>query len=115
MSTATHTIDAIHFTAPAPPDRTSAVQQDSQVGVDQAPHADLHLADGCRGRRPYQLPWVPILCVSQVQPMGHHDRRSSAAMFDPTACSLGGFFLVGAVLLAALAVRSGDCRVLDAG
>jgi hypothetical protein len=28
------------------------------------------------------------------------------ATFDPTACSLGGFFLVGAVLLGALAVRT---------
>jgi hypothetical protein len=46
-----------------------------------------------------------VLCVSQA---GQWATMTAAerASFDPTACSLGGFFLVGAVLLGALAVRT---------
>lgn len=46
-----------------------------------------------------------ILCASQASQwatMSPAQRRS----FDPTACSLGGVFLVGVALLASLAVRS---------
>jgi hypothetical protein len=46
-----------------------------------------------------------ILCASQAgqwASMSASQRRS----FDPTACSLGGVFLVGVALLASLAVRS---------
>ncbi len=46
-----------------------------------------------------------ILCASQAgqwATMSASQRRS----FDPTACSLGGVFLVGVALLASLAVRS---------
>lgn len=46
-----------------------------------------------------------IFCASQASEwatMSPADRRS----FDPTACSLGGVFLVGVALLASLAVRS---------
>src|SRR5579862_10043095 len=46
-----------------------------------------------------------ILCASQASQwatMSASQRRS----FDPTACSLGGVFLVGVALLASLAVRS---------
>jgi hypothetical protein len=46
-----------------------------------------------------------ILCASQASQwatMSASQRQS----FDPTACSLGGVFLVGVALLASLAVRS---------
>ena len=46
-----------------------------------------------------------ILCVSQANQWATMT-AAQRATFDPTACSLGGFFLVGAVLLGALAVRT---------
>ena len=46
-----------------------------------------------------------VLCVSQAGQWAAMNAQQRSA-FDPTACSLGGFFLVGAVLLGALAVRT---------
>jgi ABC-2 type transport system permease protein len=46
-----------------------------------------------------------ILCVSQANQWATMTATERAS-FDPTACSLGGFFLVGAVLLGSLAVRT---------
>ena len=57
MSTATHTIDATHFTAPAPPVRTPKITQDCQGRVDQAAHPALHLADSGHGLRSSRSPW----------------------------------------------------------
>jgi hypothetical protein len=45
-----------------------------------------------------------VLCISQANQWASMTAQERAT-FDPTACSLGGFFLVGAVLLGALAVR----------
>ena len=53
-----------------------------------------------------------VLCISQANQWATMT-AAQRATFDPTACSLGGFFLVGAVLLGALAVRDRDGRVLD--
>jgi ABC-2 type transport system permease protein len=46
-----------------------------------------------------------VLCISQAHQWATMT-ASERATFDPTACSLGGFFLVGAVLLGALGVRA---------
>ena len=46
-----------------------------------------------------------ILCISQANQWASMT-SAERATFDPTACSLGGFFLVGAVLLGSLAVRT---------
>jgi ABC-2 type transport system permease protein len=46
-----------------------------------------------------------VLCISQAHQWATMTAAQRAS-FDPTACSLGGFFLVGAVLLGALGVRS---------
>jgi ABC-2 type transport system permease protein len=46
-----------------------------------------------------------VLCISQADQWATMT-ATQRATFDPTACSLGGFFLVGAVLLGALGVRA---------
>ena len=46
-----------------------------------------------------------ILCIPQAHQWAAMT-ASERATFDPTACSLGGFFLVGAVLLGVLGVRA---------
>jgi ABC-2 type transport system permease protein len=46
-----------------------------------------------------------VLCISQAHQWATMT-ATERATFDPTACSLGGFFLVGAVLLGALGVRT---------
>src|ERR1700722_2268730 len=45
-----------------------------------------------------------VLCISQAHQWTTMT-TAQRATFDPTACSLGGFFLVGAVLLGSLGVR----------
>ena len=104
MSTATHTIDAIRSSRPALPVRTVRI------------------------RRPVKAEWTKlrtlpstwrtvtmatvisvalgtILCISQAQQWTKMT-AGQRQMFDPTACSLFGVVFVGAVLLAALGVRS---------
>src|SRR3984957_14571401 len=103
MSTATHTIDALHITLPAPARTppTSRILQSEGTKLRTLPSTwrtavmAVTIAIGLGA----------ILCISQANQwatMTHAQRAS----FDPTACSLGGFFLVGAVLLGALAVRT---------
>jgi ABC-2 type transport system permease protein len=46
-----------------------------------------------------------VLCVSQAHQWATMT-AADRATFDPTACSLGGFFLVGAVLLGTLGLRA---------
>ena len=46
-----------------------------------------------------------ILCISQAHQWATMTAGERAA-FDPTACSLGGFFLVGSVLLGTLGLRA---------
>jgi ABC-2 type transport system permease protein len=104
MSIPTHTIDAISFTRPAPPVRT------------------------LKTRRAFKAEWTKlrtlpstwrtvvmatvisvavgtILCISQAQQWTKMT-AGQRQLFDPTACSLFGVVFVGAVLLAALGVRT---------
>ncbi|HWF16795.1 MAG TPA: ABC transporter permease [Acidimicrobiales bacterium] len=104
MSTATHTIDATRFTAPGSPVRTGAISRIlksewtklrtlSSTWRTAVTAVVISIALGA------------VLCVSQAGQWASMSAQQRSA-FDPTACSLGGFFLVGAVLLGALAVRT---------
>jgi ABC-2 type transport system permease protein len=104
MNTATHTIDAIHFTPPARPVRTaptSRIFKSEWTKLRTLPStwrtavAAVSISIGLGA----------VLCVSQAGQWATMNAQQRSA-FDPTACSLGGFFLVGAVLLGALAVRT---------
>jgi ABC-2 type transport system permease protein len=104
MSTATSTIDATHFTAPAPPARTFGLRRTAK-----AEWTKLRTLPSTW--RTVVLAIVisvalgAILCVTQVQAWAKMTVEQRQ-MFDPTACSLFGLVFVGAVLLAALGVRA---------
>jgi hypothetical protein len=104
MSTATHNIDAIHFTAPAPPDRTSPY---SRILKSEWTKLRTLTSTWRTAVAAVSISVVlgAVLCISQANQWATMN-AAQRAMFDPTACSLGGFFLVGTVLLGALAVRS---------
>ena len=104
MSTATHTIDATHFTPPAPPARTPRIRR-----IAKAEWTKLRTLPSTW--RTVVMAMVisvalgAILCVSQAQQWSKMT-AGQRQMFDPTACSLFGIVFVGAVLLAALGVRA---------
>ncbi len=104
MSTATHTIDAIHFTAPAPPVRTAPISRilTSEWTKLRTLSSTWRTAVAAVS---ISIGLGAVLCVSQAGQWATMNAQQRSA-FDPTACSLGGFFLVGAVLLGALAVRT---------
>ena len=104
MNTATHTIDATYFTAPAPSVRTPRIRR-----IAKAEWTKLRTLPSTW--RAVVMAFVisvglgAILCVSQVQQWSKMT-AGQRQTFDPTACSLFGVVFVGAVLLAALGVRS---------
>jgi ABC-2 type transport system permease protein len=104
MSTATHTIDAPHFTPPAPPVRTSPtsrILKSEWTKLRTLPSTWRTAVTAVT----ISIGLGAVLCVSQAGQWATMSAQQRSA-FDPTACSLGGFFLVGAVLLGALAVRT---------
>ena len=111
MSTATPTIDAIRFTSTAHAAPDPEDQPRSEGRVDQAPHPALDVADGCHGHghidrlrnSPLRLPGPCLVTMTAQQ----------RQIFDPTACSLFGVVFVGAVLLAALGVRTVTAEYVD--
>ena len=104
MSTATQTIDAIHFTPPAPSVRTPRIRR-----IAKAEWTKLRTLPSTW--RTVVMAFVisvalgAILCVSQVQQWSKMT-AGQRQTFDPTACSLFGIVFVGAVLIAALGVRA---------
>jgi ABC-2 type transport system permease protein len=104
MSIATHTINEADFTLPVRPERNSTIIRTLRAEwtkVRTLPSTwrtaviavTLSVGLGI------------ILCVSQANQWASMTTQERLT-FDPTACSLGGFFLVGAVLLGSLAVRT---------
>ena len=104
MSTATHTIDAIHFTAPAPPVRTSPPSRTLKSEWTKLRTLPSTWRTAVAAVS-ISVVLGAVLCISQANQWATMT-AAQRATFDPTACSLGGFFLVGAVLLGALAVRT---------
>ncbi len=104
MSIATHTIETTHFAQAAPPVRTTQISRAlksewtklrtlSSTWRTAVIAVTVSIALGA------------ILCVSQANQWATMTAQQRHT-FDPTACSLGGFFLVGAVLLGTLGVRA---------
>ncbi|MFZ0248555.1 MAG: ABC transporter permease [Acidimicrobiales bacterium] len=104
MSTATHTIDAIHFRAPAPPVRTSPPRRTLKSEWTKLRTLPSTWRTAVAAVS-ISVVLGAVLCISQANQWATMT-AAQRATFDPTACSLGGFFLVGAVLLGALAVRT---------
>lgn len=104
MTTATHTIDTATAARPTPLVRTAKISR--------------LLTSEWTKLRTLPSTWRTaviavtvsvglgaVLCISQAHQWATMT-AADRATFDPTACSLGGFFLVGAVLLGTLGLRS---------
>jgi ABC-2 type transport system permease protein len=102
MTTVNHTIDATHFTSPAPPAQTCATRRilkSEWTKLRTLPSTWRTVA----AATVISIAVGIIFCVSQA----HQWTTMNAAQrhtFDPTACALGGFF-IAAVLLGTLAAR----------
>ena len=104
MSIATHTINETHFTPPAPPVRNSTATRTVKAEWTKLRTLSSTWRTAVMAVT-ISIGLGAVLCISQANQwatMTAQQRRT----FDPTACSLAGFFLVGAVLLGALAVRT---------
>ena len=103
MSVTTHTIDSTRFTLPAPPVRTGGISR-----ILRSEWTKLRtLSSTWRtvvAATALSIALGIVFCASQANAwttMTAAQRHT----FDPTACSLAGFF-IGAVVLGALAARS---------
>jgi len=104
MSIATHTINETHFSPPAPPVRNSTITRTVKAEWTKLRTLPSTWRTAVMAVT-ISIGLGAVLCISQANQwatMTAQQRRT----FDPTACSLAGFFLVGAVLLGALAVRT---------
>ena len=104
MSIATQTIDENHFVQPAPLERNSTIPRTLRAEWTKLSTLSSTWRTAVMAVV-FSIGLGAVLCFSQANQwatMSAQQRRT----FDPTACSLGGFFLVGAVLLGALAVRT---------
>jgi ABC-2 type transport system permease protein len=104
MSTATYNIDATHPTATASPVRTPKIKRAlkaewTKLRTLPSTWRTVVLATVI------SIALGTILCVSQVHAWSTMTAQQRQ-IFDPTACSLFGIVFVGAVLLAALGVRT---------
>ncbi len=104
MSIATHTINEVHFTPPAPPVRNSTITRTvkaewTKLRTLPSTWRTAVLAVSI------SVGLGAVLCISQANQWATMTAQQRLT-FDPTACSLGGFFLVGVVLLGSLAVRT---------
>jgi ABC-2 type transport system permease protein len=104
MTIATHTIDEIRFAPPATPVRTPKIRRTlkaewTKLRTLPSTWRTVVMATVI------SIALGTILCLSQVHAWSAMTAQQRQ-IFDPTACSLFGVVFVGAVLLAALGVRS---------
>ena len=104
MSIATHTINETHFTPPAPPVRNSTITKTVKAEWTKLRTLPSTWRTAVMAVT-ISIGLGAVLCISQANQWATMTAQQQRT-FDPTACSLGGFFLVGAVLLGALAVRT---------
>jgi ABC-2 type transport system permease protein len=104
MTIATHAIDATHLTPPARP-----VWSVKIIRILNAEWTKLRTLTATWRTAimavALSIGLGTVLCISQAKQWTTMTTQQRLT-FDPTACSLGGFFLIGAVLLGALAVRA---------
>ena len=104
MNTATYTIDAMHLTPTAAPVRTAklgrAVKAEwTKLRTLSSTWRTVVMATV------FSVALGTILCLSQAQQWSSMTAQQRLT-FDPTSCSLFGVVFVGAMMLAALGVRS---------
>jgi hypothetical protein len=104
MSIATHTINETHFAPPAPPVRNSTITRTVKAEWTKLRTLPSTWRTAVVAVT-ISIGLGAVLCISQANQWATMTAQQRLT-FDPTACSLGGFFLVGAVLLGALAVRT---------
>jgi ABC-2 type transport system permease protein len=110
MSIATRTINDTQFTPPTPPLLPLRPQRSSTITRAVTAEWTKLRTLPSTWRTAFMAVAISIglgaiLCISQANQWATMTAQQRHT-FDPTACSLGGFFLVGAVLLGALAVRT---------
>jgi ABC-2 type transport system permease protein len=104
MTIATHTIDAASVARPAPPVRTAAISRlltSEWTKLRTLPSTWRTAVAAVT----VSIGLGALLCISQAHQWATMT-AADRATFDATACSLGGFFLVGAVLLGTLGLRA---------
>ena len=104
MSIATNTINETHFTPPVPPVRNSTITRTCKAEWTKLRTLPSTWRTAVMAVT-ISIGLGAVLCISQANQWATMTAQQQRT-FDPTACSLGGFFLVGAVLLGALAVRT---------
>ena len=102
--TATYTIDATHFTPTASPPRTPKIGRAVKAEWTKLRTLSSTWRTAVMATA-ISIALGTILCVSQVQQWSSMTAQQRLT-FDPTSCSLFGVVFVGAVMLAALGVRS---------
>jgi ABC-2 type transport system permease protein len=104
MTTATHTMNTTAVAPSAPPARAAAISRlltSEWTKLRTLPSTWRTAVIAVT----VSIGLGAILCISQAHQWATMT-AADRATFDPTACSLGGFFLVGAVLLGTLGLRS---------
>ena len=104
MSIATHTINEVHFTPPAHPVRNTTINRTVKAEWTKLRTLPSTWRTAVMAVT-ISVGLGAVLCISQANQWATMTAQQRLT-FDPTACSLGGFFLVGAVLLGSLAVRT---------
>src|ERR1700691_5898841 len=104
MTTAIHTMNTTAVASSAPPARTAAISRlltSEWTKLRTLPSTWRTAVIAVT----VSIGLGAVLCISQAHQWASMT-PTQRTTFDPTACSLGGLFLIGSVLLGALGVRA---------